>query len=47
MDRFGTQLMPEAVAEAIVGIARGEAGLSGAAFGVTGRGVEALSKEGN
>jgi NAD(P)-dependent dehydrogenase (short-subunit alcohol dehydrogenase family) len=42
MERFGVQLMPEAVAEVIVKIARGEAGMDGAAVGVTGKGIEAL-----
>lgn len=42
MERFGPQLLPEAVAEVIVRIARGEAGMNGATVGVTGKGIEAI-----
>jgi hypothetical protein len=42
MERFGAQLMPEGVADAIVKIARGEAGTDGVALGVTGKGMEVL-----
>src|SRR5262249_60419582 len=40
MERSGPQLMPEAVAEAIVRVARGEAGAGSLDVGVTGRGIE-------
>ncbi len=42
MERFPTPLAPEGVADAIVKIARGEAGLEGTAFALTGRGLEPL-----
>ena len=42
MERFGTPLFPEGVAEAIVKMATGEVGPTGGAFAVTGQAVEAL-----
>lgn len=41
-ERFGTPLLPEGVAEAIVRIADGGADLGGPAYTVTGRGVEPI-----
>jgi NAD(P)-dependent dehydrogenase (short-subunit alcohol dehydrogenase family) len=43
MARFGTQLMPEGVAAAIVKIARAEAGTEAPNMAVTGVGIEALA----
>jgi NAD(P)-dependent dehydrogenase (short-subunit alcohol dehydrogenase family) len=43
MERFGTQLMPEGVAEAIVKIARDDTGTQAPSFAVTGAGLEALA----
>jgi NAD(P)-dependent dehydrogenase (short-subunit alcohol dehydrogenase family) len=42
MERFGRELTPEGVADAILKVARGEAGADGGAVGVTGKGIEAL-----
>ncbi len=42
MARFGTQLMPDGVATAIVGIARGEPGTEATSLAVTGSGIQAL-----
>ena len=43
MERFGVQLMPEGVADAIVKIARGEAGTEAPNMALTGAGIEALA----
>jgi NAD(P)-dependent dehydrogenase (short-subunit alcohol dehydrogenase family) len=42
MERFGTQLMPEGVADAVLRIARGEPGTEAPAIAVRGNGLEAL-----
>jgi len=42
MERFGTPLAPEGVADAIIRIARGQAGRDATALAVTGSGIEAL-----
>ncbi len=42
MERFGAPLLPGAVAEVIVQVARGELGTGGGALAVTGRGTEPL-----
>ena len=42
MERFGTPLMAEGVASAILQIARGETGTEGTALAVTGKGVEKI-----